>query len=286
MKISTRVSTLAIGLISLVLWSACQAPPVECACAKRSLRVSSTTSVDNTGLWAELQKAFTKKTGIRIQILAVGTGKAIKLAANGDVDALLVHDRKAELAFLAQGHGLNHTEVMKNDFVIVGPKANPAGIAGKDVAAALSSIAEKQSPFVSRGDDSGTHKAEKRLWQAAGIEASGQWHIEAGQGMRMTLTVADQETGLLHDRPGHLPGSGRQGRASDSGRRRRTPAQPLCLHSGRSKQTPRCPLHRGHGLGWLFEFTRGPGDHRRVQGQGSDPVHPGASHEQMNPERK
>jgi tungstate transport system substrate-binding protein len=193
MKIHPLACTLVIGLFGLMGSSACQAPPSECDCNKRSLRVSSTTSVDNTGLWAELQKAFTKKTGIRIQILAVGTGKAIKLAANGDVDALLVHDRAAELAFLAQGHGLNHIVVMKNDFVIVGPKADPAGIKGMDAAEALSAIAGKQSPFVSRGDDSGTHKAEKRLWRAAGVEPAGEWYLEAGQGMRLTVTVADQK---------------------------------------------------------------------------------------------
>jgi tungstate transport system substrate-binding protein len=136
---------------------------------------------------------FEDKTGIEVRVVAVGTGQAIKNAANGDGDVLFVHAKPAEEKFVAEGHGVSRADVMYNDFVIVGPPSDPAGVAGSnDVVAALTKIAEAEAPFASRGDDSGTNKAELRLWKEAGIDAqaaSGGWYRETGSGMGATLNT-------------------------------------------------------------------------------------------------
>lgn len=156
--------------------------------------VQSTTSTENSGLFGYLLPLFTKKTGIEVRVVAVGTGQAIKNAKNGDGDVLLVHDIAAEMEFVAEGWGVERHNLMYNDFVLVGPSRDPAAIAGgKDAVAALESIAAHQAPFASRGDDSGTHKAELRLWKEAGVDvkaASGTWYRELGQGMGATLNAA------------------------------------------------------------------------------------------------
>ena len=156
--------------------------------------VQSTTSTQNSGLFDHLLPIFTEKTGIEVRVVAVGTGQAIKNAANGDGDVLLVHAKSAEEAFVAEGNGVERFDLMYNDFVIVGPAADPAGIAGAgDAAAALQAIAASGATFASRGDDSGTHKAELKLWQAAGVDptsASGEWYRETGSGMGATLNAA------------------------------------------------------------------------------------------------
>lgn len=155
--------------------------------------VQSTTSTQNSGLFDYLLPIFTKKTGIEVRVVAVGTGQAIKNAANGDGDVLFVHAKPAEEKFVAAGDGVKRFDVMYNDFVIVGPPSDPAGVAGSsDVVAALKKIAETKSPFASRGDDSGTNKAELRLWGEAGIDvsgASGGWYRETGSGMGATLNT-------------------------------------------------------------------------------------------------
>lgn len=155
--------------------------------------VQSTTSTQNSGLFDDLLPKFQDKTGIEVRVVAVGTGQAIKNAANGDGDVLFVHSKPSEEKFVADGLGVSRADVMYNDFVIVGPADDPAGIAGsKDVVAALTKIAETNSAFASRGDDSGTHKAELRLWKAAGIDpdaASGDWYRETGSGMGATLNT-------------------------------------------------------------------------------------------------
>jgi tungstate transport system substrate-binding protein len=137
---------------------------------------------------------FQKKTGIQVRVVAVGTGQAIKNAQNGDGDVLLVHAKPAEEKFVAEGWGVKRFDVMYNDFIIVGPKSDPAKVAGtKDVAAALKKIAATKSPFASRGDDSGTHKAELALWKMAGVDvkaATGSWYRETGSGMGPTLNTA------------------------------------------------------------------------------------------------
>lgn len=167
--------------------------------------VQSTTSTQDSGLFKHLLPMFTAKTGIDVRVVAVGTGQAIKNAENGDGDVLLVHAKKAEEEFVAKGGGVKRFDVMYNDFVIVGPKSDPAKVAGtKDVAAALKAIAAAKAPFASRGDDSGTHKAELKLWQTAGIDvkaASGDWYRSTGSGMGATLnTGAGMGAYVLADR--------------------------------------------------------------------------------------
>ncbi|WP_428696352.1 substrate-binding domain-containing protein [Stappia sp.] len=155
--------------------------------------VQSTTSTQNSGLFEFMLPKFTEKTGIEVRVVAVGTGQAIKNAANGDGDVLFVHAKPAEEKFVADGNGVKRFDVMYNDFVIVGPPSDPAGVAGSnDVTDALQKIAKAGAPFASRGDDSGTHKAELRLWKAAGIDvkgASGGWYRETGSGMGATLNT-------------------------------------------------------------------------------------------------
>ena len=162
--------------------------------AENFIVVQSTTSTQNSGLYEALLPQFTAASGIEVRVVAVGTGQAIKNAANCDGDVLLVHAKVAEEEFVASGGGLQRTDVMYNDFVIVGPAADPAGISGmKDAGAALAKIRAAAAPFASRGDDSGTDKKEKALWQAAGIDPaadSGGWYRETGSGMGATLNLA------------------------------------------------------------------------------------------------
>ncbi len=156
--------------------------------------VQSTTSTQNSGLLDAILPGFTAASGIGVRVVAVGTGQAIRNAANGDGDVLLVHARAAEEKFVADGWGVSRRDVMFNDFVLIGPEADPAGVrGGKDIVAALQAIAGARVPFASRGDDSGTHKAEMRHWQAAGLDVaadSGSWYRETGSGMGATLNVA------------------------------------------------------------------------------------------------
>ncbi len=164
------------------------------AAAERFILLQSTTSTQNSGLFDAILPGFTAATGIEVRVVAVGTGQALKNARNGDGDVLLVHAREAEEAFVSEGYGVARRDVMYNDFVIVGPPADPAGIAGlSDATAALKSIAAAEAPFASRGDDSGTHVKELALWRAAGLDptaASGSWYRETGSGMGATLNVA------------------------------------------------------------------------------------------------
>ncbi|WP_099558786.1 substrate-binding domain-containing protein [Hartmannibacter diazotrophicus] len=155
--------------------------------------VQSTTSTQNSGLFDYMLPIFKEKAGIDVRVVAVGTGQAIKNAGNCDGDVLFVHAKSAEEKFVASGGALKRSDVMYNDFVIVGPPSDPAGVAGsKDVVAAMKKIAETKSPFASRGDDSGTNKAEMQLWKAADIDAkssSGDWYRETGSGMGATLNT-------------------------------------------------------------------------------------------------
>ncbi len=185
--ISRRLSLLAPLFVAILMAGPGQA-------LERGIVVASTTSTQDSGLFDHLLPIFTARTGIEVRVVARGTGQAIKLAQNGDADVLFVHDTASEEKFVAEGYGVRRFPVMYNDFIIVGPKADPAQIAGlKDSVAALQSIAAAKAPFASRGDDSGTHKAEQRLWNAAGIDAkaaSGTWYRETGSGMGQTLNLA------------------------------------------------------------------------------------------------
>jgi tungstate transport system substrate-binding protein len=156
--------------------------------------VQSTTSTQNSGLFEHLLPLFTKKTGIEVRVVAVGTGQALKNAENGDGDVVLVHSQPDEEKFVADGWGVKRYPVMYNDFIVVGPKADPAEIAGlKQAPEALKKIAEAKALFASRADDSGTHKAELKLWEEAGVDpraSSGSWYLETGSGMGATLNTA------------------------------------------------------------------------------------------------
>jgi len=157
------------------------------------LKLATSTSTSFTGILDHLHSPFEKKFGVRIHTIAVGTGKALRLGENGDVDVVMVHSPNAEEAFVSRGSGVNRRNLMYNNFVIVGPISDPAGISGTDgVAAALRRIGERKAVWVSRGDDSGTHKKEITLWRAAGLKPEGKWYRSLGQGIGGTLKVADE----------------------------------------------------------------------------------------------
>jgi tungstate transport system substrate-binding protein len=170
----------------------------------RFITVASTTSTEQSGLFLHLLPAFEKASGIKVRIVALGTGQALDLARRGDADVVFVHDQVAEEKFVAAGDGVKRLEVMFNDFVLVGPKADPAGAAGKNVLEALRRIAAAQAPFVSRGDKSGTHAAELRCWKLAGLDPGsrkGRWYHETGSGMGPALnTAASMNAYVLADR--------------------------------------------------------------------------------------
>ncbi len=163
--------------------------------AETRLRMSTTTSVEDSGLLKVLLPPFEKMNDVKVDVIAVGTGQALRLGENGDVDLVFVHAKEAEEEFVAKGYGVHRREVMHNDFVIIGPKDDPAGISGNDAVRALKMIAEKKSPFISRGDESGTHKKEKKIWVLADIKPSGPWYLETGQGMGATIQVASEKQG-------------------------------------------------------------------------------------------
>ena len=168
---------------------------------ERSITVASTTSTEQSGLFGHLLPRFTAASGIAVKVVAVGTGQALDIGRRGDADVVFVHDKVAEEKFLAEGFGVKRFDVMYNDFVVIGPKADPARIAGaKDVAESLRKIAEAKAAFVSRGDRSGTHEAELRLWKVAGVDlaaAKGDWYREIGQGMGAALNMASSSNAYL-----------------------------------------------------------------------------------------
>jgi tungstate transport system substrate-binding protein len=161
------------------------------ASAQQVLKMSTTTSTDNSGLLNFLLPAFEKQSGLKVQVIAVGTGKALELAKNGDVDVTLVHARPAEDKFVAEGHGVNRRDVMYNDFIIVGPAEDPAGIKGsRNVLTALKKIVDAKARFISRGDNSGTDQMEQAYWKEAGVKPAGSAYVSAGLGMGEVLNMA------------------------------------------------------------------------------------------------
>ena len=166
------------------------------------VRLATTTSTENAGLLGALLPHFTRETGYEVHVIAVGTGKALRMGADGDVDVVLVHAPEAERRFVCEGNGVKRHPVMYNDFVIVGPKDDPAGVQhAANAAEALTKIQSNRQTFISRGDDSGTHKKERNLWRSAGLHPTGAWYREAGQGMGKVLQITDQMQGYtLTDR--------------------------------------------------------------------------------------
>ncbi len=193
----------------LVVLAACGLALLGSATGARAdtphITIASTTSTESSGLFAHLLPQFEAAAGVAARVVAVGTGQALRIARNGDADVLFVHHKPSEEAFVAEGWGVERFDVMYNDFAIVGPAADPAGVKGMaDAAAALEQIAAREVVFVSRGDDSGTHKKERSLWEAAGVDvvtASGTWYRETGSGMGATLSTASgMEAYTLTDR--------------------------------------------------------------------------------------
>ncbi|MBP8293426.1 MAG: substrate-binding domain-containing protein [Caldilineaceae bacterium] len=170
------------------------------------LILATTTSTQDSGLLEYLLPDFEDEYGAKVDVIAVGTGQALQIGTDGNADVLLVHARAREDEFMAAGDGVRREDVMYNDYVIVGPASDPAGIAGMtDAVAALTKIAEAEAPFISRGDDSGTHTKELSIWKKAGIEPAGDWYVSAGQGMGAVLTMAnEQEAYALSDRATYL----------------------------------------------------------------------------------
>ncbi len=206
---TARRSFLAAALATLLAAGPFAAGPARAEAP--FITVASTTSTEQSGLFGHLLPAFTKATGIEVRVVAVGTGQALKLGERGDADVLLVHDRQAELKFVADGWGVGRHDLMYNDFIVVGPKADPAGVAGsKDAVAAFRKVADARAPFVTRGDDSGTNAAERRFWRDAGIDpkaassGNGQgagWYKDIGGGMGAALnTAAAMDAYTLSDR--------------------------------------------------------------------------------------
>ncbi|MGZ8473345.1 MAG: substrate-binding domain-containing protein [Candidatus Deferrimicrobiaceae bacterium] len=193
-----RFSRIPETLLSLVLLALTALPTG----AEVRLRMSTTTSTENSGLLAVLLPPFEKKFGCKVDVVAVGTGKALKLGEAGDVDVVFVHARKLEDQFVANGFGVNRRDVMYNDFVLLGPPDDPAGVGKtKRVPDAFRAVAAKGSPFISRGDESGTHQKEKEIWASTGTAPRGAWYVEAGQGMGEVIMMATQKRGYtLSDR--------------------------------------------------------------------------------------
>ena len=181
-----------------------------------TLMMATTTSTDNSGLLDFLAPTFQKETGIELKWVAVGTGKALEISKNCDADVLLVHAPAVEKKFVADGYGIDRRQIMYNDFVIVGPKADPAKVAGKTTAEALKGIYDAKAVFVSRGDKSGTHNAEKKLWKANNLTPDQEkFYISAGQGMMATIAIAAEKNGYtLTDRATWIKFAAKQGEAN------------------------------------------------------------------------
>jgi tungstate transport system substrate-binding protein len=179
MLAAVLATTLAIGTV---------------AAAEERLRMSTTTSTENSGLLKVLLPPFEQQNNCKVDVIAVGTGKSLKIGEAGDADIVFVHARALEDKFVADGFGVNRRDVMYNDFVILGPDDDPAGVRGvKTTAEALAKIAARQAFFISRGDESGTHQKEREIWASAGVKPAGAWYVEAGQGMGEVIVMATEK---------------------------------------------------------------------------------------------
>jgi tungstate transport system substrate-binding protein len=189
-----RANRLHAPLPALLLAVLLLAGPAPAGSAPVRLRLATTTSTENTGLLSALLPPFERQAGCKVDVLAVGTGKALELGKAGDVDVVLVHARELEDRFVAEGHGTGRRDVMHNDFVLLGPAGDPAAVASApDAAEAFRRIARRGAPFVSRGDRSGTHLKEQAVWRSAGISPKGGWYVEAGLGMGEAITMASEK---------------------------------------------------------------------------------------------
>ncbi len=194
-KLFTLLSFILLSLVSL-----------QSSADTERLKLATTTSTDNSGLLAVLHPPFEKENNVKVDVISVGTGKAIRLGMNGDVDVILVHAPGAEKKFVGGGYGIEREAVMHNDFVIIGPEDDPANLSeAGDIKDAMSRLIKSNHVFVSRGDDSGTHKKEKKLWQTIDTKPSGDWYLSVGQGMGVVLRIADDKDAYtLTDRGTYL----------------------------------------------------------------------------------
>jgi tungstate transport system substrate-binding protein len=210
-----RLSTLFLIVMALLALAACQpiqapaAPAAEEAAAPAPgagrLVLATTTSTQDSGLLDFILPDFEAQAGVPVDVIAVGTGQSLQIGADGNADVVLVHARAQEDEFMDAGHGVRREDVMFNDFVIVGPESDPAGIAGMNAADALAAIAAAEAPFISRGDNSGTHTKELAIWEAAGVEPAGDWYQSVGQGMGAVLNMSnEQQAYTLSDRATYL----------------------------------------------------------------------------------
>ena len=199
------------GLVSLVCALGLIVVLSATALSETRLRMSTTTSTEQSGLLTALLPPFEKANNVKVDVIAVGTGKSLKLGENGDVDVVFVHARALEDKFVAEGFGVDRRDVMYNDYIIVGPKEDPAGLKGsKSAVEAFTKLAAGKADFISRGDESGTNQKEKEIWKAAGIKPQGKWYSEAGQGMGPVLQMAFDKKGYtLADRGTYLAYEGK-----------------------------------------------------------------------------
>lgn len=206
-----KLSLILLVIFMMTLFAGCskqetKTPSQGTKPAAKELKLATTTSTQDSGLLDVLLPEFEKDTNYKVKVIAVGSGQAIEMGQAGDVDVLLVHSRAAEDKFVAEGYGVDRKDVMYNDFLIIGPADDPAGIKGTtDAIKAFTAISQKQAAFISRGDDSGTDKKEKGIWEKAGIKPAGAWYLESGQGMGDTFRMADEKKAYtLIDRATYL----------------------------------------------------------------------------------
>ena len=219
MQTNKLFKMIALIILAALLLAACApaaapvAQPTPTTPAEPArLILATTTSTQDSGLLDFILPDFEAAFNAKIEVIAVGSGQALQTGKDGNADVLLVHSPAAEKTFMEDGDGIRREDVMYNDFVILGPESDPAKIAGMTSAAdALKAVAAAEAPFVSRGDDSGTHSKEKSIWKAAEIEPAGDWYIAAGQGMGAVLTMSEETAGLHPQRPGDLPGDDQRG---------------------------------------------------------------------------
>ena len=202
-RMKVREQALSVCLTAMVVFGLAMAAAQP---TKRSIILATTTSTQDSGLLDVLIPRFEQQTGYQVKTIAVGTGEALAMAARGEADVVLAHAPEAEAKFIADGHGVNRRAVMHNDFILVGPSEDPAQLRGtQGIIEALKHLAEVQASFVSRGDNSGTHQLEQRLWKQVGIGPKGRWYLDAGQGMGETLRIAsERQAYTLTDRGTYL----------------------------------------------------------------------------------
>lgn len=195
-----RNCTVLLAFMLLIL-SACGNSDPDANAAPTEMILATTTSTQDSGLLDVLLPMFEKKYNVKVKPIAVGTGQALEMGTKGEADALLVHAPAAEKSVVDAGDVINYKRVMYNDFILAGPKENPAGVSGNDIKNAFKTLSNAKAVFVSRGDDSGTHKKELGIWETAGIKPTGEWYVSTGQGMGQTLQVAAEKKGyVLTDR--------------------------------------------------------------------------------------